>query len=75
MVGPTMNLISGTHHSCERREYAFMVLRVYTIISLENETINPFANISITDAFYFLFIYLFIYLFFVDALKLSFWSV
>ena len=28
-----MNLISGTHHSCERREYAFMVLREYTLIS------------------------------------------
>ena len=29
-----MNLISKTHHSCERRKYAFMVLREYTIISL-----------------------------------------
>ena len=28
-----MNLISETHHSCERREYAFMILREYTIIS------------------------------------------
>ena len=28
-----MNLISGTHHSCERKEYAFMILREYTIIS------------------------------------------
>jgi len=34
MVGPTINLISGTHHLCERREYAFMVLREYRIISL-----------------------------------------
>ena len=34
MVGSTMNLISETHHSCERREYTFMVLREYTIISL-----------------------------------------
>ena len=33
MMGPTMNLISGTRHSCERREHAFMVLREYTIIS------------------------------------------
>ena len=24
----------GTHHSCERREYAFIVLHEYTIISL-----------------------------------------
>ena len=29
-----MNLISGTHHLCERREYAFIILREYTIISL-----------------------------------------
>ena len=28
-----MNLISGTHHSYERGEYVFMVLREYTIIS------------------------------------------
>ena len=33
MVGPIMNLISGTHHSCKRREHVFMVLREYTIIS------------------------------------------
>ena len=32
-----MNLISGTYHSCERREHAFMVLREYTIISLHRE--------------------------------------
>ena len=32
MVGPIMNLISGTHHQCERKEYAFMILREYTII-------------------------------------------
>ena len=29
-----MNLISGTHHSYERREYAFIILREYTIIFL-----------------------------------------
>ena len=34
MVGPTMNLISGTHHLCEKREYVFMLLREYTIIFL-----------------------------------------
>ena len=28
-----MNLISGTHYVCERREYVFMVLWEYTIIS------------------------------------------
>ena len=32
-MGSTMNLISETHNLCERREYAFMVLREYTIIS------------------------------------------
>lgn len=31
-----MNLISVTHHSYEKREYAFMVLREYTIISQLN---------------------------------------
>ena len=31
-MGLTMNLISGTHHLCERRKYVFMVLRKYTII-------------------------------------------
>ena len=25
--------INETHHSCEKREYAFMILREYTIIS------------------------------------------
>ena len=29
-----MNLISETHHSCERRKYAFIVLRKYIIIFL-----------------------------------------
>ena len=32
-----MNLISGTHRSCERKEYAFMVFREYTIISLQQQ--------------------------------------
>ena len=32
MMGPTMNLISETYHSYERREYAFIVLQEYTII-------------------------------------------
>ena len=31
-VGSTMNLISGTHYLCEKRKYAFMILRKYTII-------------------------------------------
>ena len=34
MVSPTMNLISGTNHLCEKREYALMVLWEYTIIFL-----------------------------------------
>ena len=29
-----MNLISRAHHSYEKKEHAFMVLREYTIISL-----------------------------------------
>jgi hypothetical protein len=32
VVGPTMNLISGTLHFCEKREYAFNVLPEYDII-------------------------------------------
>ena len=32
VVGPTMNLISGTHHFCERKEYAFNILLEYDII-------------------------------------------
>ena len=31
----TMNLISRTHHSCEMREYAFIVLQEYIIIFLD----------------------------------------
>ena len=38
-----MNLISRTHHSCERREYAFMVLQEYTIISRENVSFDSFS--------------------------------
>ena len=34
MVNPTINLISRTYHLCERSEYAFIILREYTIISL-----------------------------------------
>ena len=30
-----MNLINGTYHLCEMREYAFMILREYIIISQE----------------------------------------
>jgi hypothetical protein len=32
VVGSTMNLISGTQHFCERREYAFNILPEYNII-------------------------------------------
>jgi len=32
MVSLTMNLINGTHHLYEMKEYVFMVLREYTII-------------------------------------------
>ena len=37
-----MNLISGTHHLCEKKEYAFMVLQEYTIISLRIGVWNIF---------------------------------
>ena len=32
MVGPTINLISGTNYSCEMRNYAFMVFWEYLVI-------------------------------------------
>ena len=32
MVGLVNKIYGGTYHSCERREYAFMVLREYLII-------------------------------------------
>ena len=34
MMGPTMNLISGTHHFCEMRDYTFNILLEYDIIIL-----------------------------------------
>ena len=37
-----MNLISETHHFCERREYAFNVLPEYYIITQEKD--HSFAN-------------------------------
>ena len=53
-VDSTMNLISGTHHSCERREHAFMVLRKYTIISRERQSTGQSSlNISIHLFIYF----------------------
>ena len=33
-----MNLISGIHNFCERREYAFNVLSEYSIIIRERES-------------------------------------
>ena len=57
MVGPTMNLISRTHHSCEREEHAFMVLREYTIIS-------PHINRIIWLRWGNIYIYIYIYNFF-----------
>ena len=47
-IVPTMNLISGTYHSCERREYAFMILREYIIIS---PVWSPSLNVMIKDGF------------------------
>ena len=40
MVGLIMNLIIRTYHSCEKRKYAFMILRKYTIISQTDEAID-----------------------------------
>ena len=40
MVGFTLNLISGTHHSCEMRDYAFIIFLEYTIISLILENLS-----------------------------------
>ena len=32
IIGPTNQIHSGTHHSCESEEYTFMVLSEYSII-------------------------------------------
>ena len=45
-MGPTINLISRTHHSYERRKYAFMVFRKYTIISPNFLSIIPHLTIA-----------------------------
>ena len=42
-----MNLISGTHNSCERMEYAFMVLQEYTIISPTDH--NNYPKSAVTE--------------------------
>ena len=44
VVCPTMNLISRTHYLCEWREYAFMVLREYTIIFFRNIFLSSFSS-------------------------------
>ena len=48
-----MNLISGTHHLCERREHAFMILQEYTIIS-HSITIGDRDKVLRTSTIYFL---------------------
>ena len=48
MVDSTMNLISRTHHSCEMREYVFMVFREYIIIITYQEAMAQ-AQISIIN--------------------------
>ena len=48
-----MNLISGTYHLCERREYAFMVLWEYTIISRPKNT-NNVTRATLPNGSYFL---------------------
>ena len=45
-----MNLISETHHSCERKEYAFIVLQKYTIIFPHN---NSYIKVSWYTWYYF----------------------
>ena len=58
-----MNLISETHHSCERREYVFMVLREYTII-FHTYFVKYFGLVSCIDwAWAIIYIYLYIYIF------------
>ena len=37
VVGPIINLISGTHNFCKRREYAFNILLEYLIITLDQD--------------------------------------
>ena len=49
MVNPTINLISETHYLCKKKEYAFIILREYTIIFIPcNEatikSIEKFVN-------------------------------
>jgi hypothetical protein len=39
-MGSIMNLISETHHLCERREYAFNVLPEYSIITRKSHIIG-----------------------------------
>ena len=61
MMGPIINLISGTHHLCERREYAFMVLREYTIIFRYYEVviwnIRLRASVGTFNDYYYFFFY------------------
>jgi len=37
MVGPIINLISRIYYSCEKREYAIMILREYLLIFHKRE--------------------------------------
>jgi hypothetical protein len=40
VVGPIMDLISGTHHFYEKMEYAFNVLPEYSIITMVLPNVN-----------------------------------
>ena len=40
MEGPTNKIHGETHHSGERREHVFMIIREYTIISPHLQTCN-----------------------------------
>ena len=48
MVDPTIH--GGTHHSCEREEYAFMVLMEYTIIfHVKDQAHSKYSKMTITQ--------------------------
>ena len=45
MVGPTMNLISGTHHSCERGTmYLFVVMDYWIIFLIWDEEVHIYCT-------------------------------
>ena len=62
-MGLTMNLISGIHHFCERREYSFNIVREYSIIirdwdCLAEDPIQLLISSWIKKHFYYFFFFL-----------------